>query len=98
MSNRLLRKAVSKIDSMPEKEIKRLIALQMRETDMLEALLENGKVGHCVLDGDIICYANTLFCTLLPTNRLYLGRAEGRRLDELVTDDGGDVIPENNQC
>ena len=87
MSNRLLRKAVSKIDSMPEKEIKRLIALQMRETDMLEALLENGKVGHCVLDGDIICYANTLFCTLLPTNRLYLGRAEGRRLDELVTDD-----------
>ena len=39
MSNRLLKKAVSKIDSMPEKEIKRLITLQMTETEMLEALL-----------------------------------------------------------
>ena len=87
MSNRLLKKAVSKIDSMPEKEIKRLITLQMTETEMLEALLEKGKVGHCVLEGDIICYANTLFFTLLPTNRLYLGRAEGHRLEELVTDD-----------
>ena len=45
MSNRLLKKAVSKIDSMPEKEIKRLIALQMRESEMLEALLESGKTG-----------------------------------------------------
>ena len=87
MSNRLLKKAVSKIDSMPEKEIKRLIALQMRESEMLEALLESGKTGHCVLSDDIIRYANTLFFTLLPSNRLYLGRAEGHRLDEIITDD-----------
>ena len=87
MSSKMLRKALSRIDSMPERELKRLMALQVAETDMLESLLENGKVGHCVLSNQVIRYVNTPFCTLLPTNRLYLGRAEGRRLDELITDD-----------
>ena len=84
MSSKMLRKALSRIDSMPERELKRLMALQVAETDMLESLLENGKVGHCVLSDQVIRYVNTPFCTLLPTNRRGSNR-QGLRPEKSVT-------------
>lgn len=87
MNGRLLRKAFERLDSMPSDELKNLVSQQISRNDMLEALIENDKVGHCVLSQDLIVYANVIFATLLPTNRLYMGRSEGHRLDEIITDD-----------
>ena len=74
------------MDSLPRGELRRLIQKQIEETDMLETLIENDNVGHCVLSEGLIVYTNVLFFTLLPTNRVYLSRSEGHRLDEIISD------------
>ena len=86
MSDRILRKAIDRIGNMPAGEIRRLVVRQLEKSDMLELLMENDNVGHCVLSDGLIVYANVLFGTLLPTNRVYLGRSEGHSLDEIITD------------
>ena len=88
MSNRLLKKVLSRIGSLENKELERLIYKQIAEADMLSALLENGRTGHCILSRDgYIKYANTSFFTLLPSNRVYLNKAEGKHLKDIIIDD-----------
>lgn len=86
MSNRLLKRAMQRKE-IPEKDLERLIWRQIADADMLSAILENGNQGHCVLSHDSrIRYANTSFFTLLPSDRALLGRAEGKRLSDIIRD------------
>ncbi len=87
MTDRILRKAIEKIDSMPRAELKRIMLSQLTMTDLLQSLMENSREGHCVLQDGLIRYANVSFGTMIPTNRLYLSRSEGHHLDEVVTDE-----------
>ena len=87
MTDRILRKAIEKIDGMPRQELKRIMVSQLMTSDLLQSLLENSREGHCVLQDGLIRYANVSFGTMIPTNRLYLSRSEGHHLDEIVTDD-----------
>lgn len=87
MSNKMLRKAMKKLEAMPEAQLKKLIALQLAESDLHEALLEHGNEGYCVLDSRRrIVYANSHFGILLPSNRQFLGRSEGHELCQIITD------------
>ena len=85
MTDRILRKAIEKIDGMPRQELKRIMVSQLMTSDLLQSLLENSREGHCVLQDGLIRYANVSFGTMIPTNRLYLSRSEGHHLDEIVT-------------
>ena len=87
MTDRILRKAIEKIDGMPRQELKRIMVSQLMTSDLLQSLLENSREGHCVLQDGLIRYANVSFGTMIPTNRLYLSRSEGHHLDEIVTDE-----------
>lgn len=88
MSNRLLKKALNRIGSLENKELDRLIQKQIAEADMLSALLESGRYGHCVLSRDgYIKYANSSFFTLLPADRSFINKAEGKRLRDIILDD-----------
>ena len=87
MTDRILRKAIEKIDGMPRQELKRIMVSQLMTSDLLQSLLENSREGHCVLQDGLIRYANVSFGTMIPTNRLYLSRSEGHHIDEIVTDE-----------
>ena len=58
MTDRILRKAIEKIDGMPRQELKRIMVSQLMTSDLLQSLLENSREGHCVLQDGLIRYAN----------------------------------------
>lgn len=86
MTDKMLRKALERIDSMPRSEFRRLVQKRIEHGELLEELLETGQLGQAVMKDGRLLYANTLFMTLLPTNRKFLGRCEGRLVDEVLTD------------
>ena len=87
MSNRLLKRALNRIDQVPKKEVEKLVRMQIAEADMLDAILEESPVGHLLVRNGVIRYVNTSFCTLIPTDRRYLSKnAEGKHIKTLVTD------------
>lgn len=87
MSNRLLKKALLR-KTLPLRDLERLIWNQIADADMLSAILDNGNEGHLVLsEKEKIRYANTSFFTLLPSNRSLLGKAEGKKLSDIIRDD-----------
>ena len=87
MSNRLLKRALNRIDQVPKKEVEKLVRMQIAEADMLDAILEESPVGHLLVRNGVIRYVYTSFCTLIPTDRRYLSKnAEGKHIKTLVTD------------
>ena len=87
MSNKLLKRAIDRLEQFPKKEVEKLVRLQIAEADMLDAILEESPIGHLLLKNKIIRYVNTSFCTLLPTDRRYLRKnAEGKHIKDLVVD------------
>jgi len=87
MTNRTLKKALRRFGQIPSEELERLMAMALKDNELLTLLLDNDKMGHCIVKDGTIIFANTTFCTLLPTERKYLGRkAEGKTLSELVKD------------
>ena len=87
MSNKLLKRAIDRLDQFPKKEVEKLVRMQIAEADMLDAILEESPIGHLLIKDKIIRYVNTSFCTLLPTDRRYLRKnAEGKHIKDLVVD------------
>ena len=87
MSNKLLKRALDRLDQFPKKEVEKLVRMQIAEADMLDAILEESPIGHLLIKDKIIRYVNTSFCTLLPTDRRYLRKnAEGKHIKDLVVD------------
>ena len=43
MSNKLLKRALDRLDQFPKKEVEKLVRMQIAEADMLDAILEEMK-------------------------------------------------------
>ena len=86
MANKLLKKVIDDLSSLPEGELKKLVQNQMDEADMLEALLASLPDGHIVFSPDgTIRYINNAAFHLLPSDRRRKLRV-GLSLDEMMID------------
>ena len=86
MANKLLRKVIGDLSSLPEGELRKLIQNQMDEADGLAALIDSLPEGHIVFSPDLkIVFANRSVFHLLPSDRRRRLKV-GMRLDELMID------------
>ena len=54
MSNKLLKRAIDRLEQFTKKEVEKLVRLQIAEADMLDAILEESPIGHLLLKNKII--------------------------------------------
>ncbi len=86
MSNKLLKKAITKADSVSREDFLALIEAQISEADMLTDLLNKSPDGHCVLSGGEVKFVNDAFFYLVPSDRKLRSRSEGLRFADICQD------------
>ncbi len=87
MSNKLLKKALTKADSVSREDFLALIEAQIQEADMLTELLNKSPDGHCVLQGGEVKFVNDAFFYLVPADRKLRSRSEGVRFQDICLDE-----------
>ena len=86
MSNKLLKKVLDDIETLPSSEISKLIKEEIAESDMLEALMSSIHDGHLVFSSDRrLVYFNSSALHLLPSDRRKRMRI-GMTLDSMLID------------
>lgn len=86
MSNKLLKKVLDDIETLPSSEISKLIKEEIAESDMLEALMSSIHDGHLVFSSDRrLVYFNSSALHLLPSDRRKRMRT-GMTLDSMLID------------
>ena len=86
MSNKLLKKALTKADSVSRGDFIALVEAQIAEADMLTDLLNKSPDGHCVLSNGEVRFVNDAFYYLVPADRKTRNRFEGLRFGDICLD------------
>ena len=70
MSNKLLRRVMDNLDSVPMKEFEALVRKEIGESDLKQALLDTIGDGHAVVRKDLsIVFVNKALFALIPSRR-----------------------------
>ncbi|MBQ0071670.1 MAG: histidine kinase [Spirochaetales bacterium] len=86
MSNRLLKKVLSDLNSCPESELQNLISQTLEEEDVLRELFDNSADGHVVINADnTIVFCNKKVFSMIPYRRKFTN-PEGHTLKECIQD------------
>lgn len=86
MSNKLLRRVMDNLDSVPMKEFEALVRKEIGESDLKQALLDTIGDGHAVVRKDLsIVFVNKALFALIPSRR-NIRSYEGRSILDVITD------------